>query len=171
MTEWSRQRRRVGCDWSKEVNKKEVAMNVVRWEPFEAFEGAFNRFPSLLARLPRFDFEKAKLNEWWPAVDISETPTEYLIRADLPAVKKEDLNVTFDDGMLTITGDRKQKEEQQDEKFHRVETYYGHFERSFALPATIDAAAIRAETKDGLLTVHVPKIAVEAKKPTNIKIQ
>jgi len=79
--------------------------------------------------------------------------------------------VTVDDGMLTLSGERFRKEDQKDEKFHKVESYFGSFSRSFALPDAVDEAAIRAESKDGVLTIHVPKTHVEAKKPTNIKVQ
>jgi len=147
-------------------------MSLVRWEPFGAVDEMFNRMPSLFARFPRIDLENgSKLMEWSPSVDISETAQEYLIRASLPAVAKEDVSVTYDAGMLTISGERKHKQEQKDEKFHRVETFYGKFQRSFALPEAIDEGAIRAENKDGVLTVHVPKVKAEAKKPTAIKVQ
>ena len=144
-------------------------MSLIRWEPFTAMDDMFNRFPSLLGRWPRFG-ANADL-DWSPSVDISETGEEYLIRAALPAVKKEDVEVTFEDGMLTLSGERRQKEEQNDEKFHKIETFYGNFSRSFALPDAIDAAAIKAESKDGVLTIHVPKTKAEAKKPTTIKVQ
>jgi HSP20 family protein len=86
-------------------------------------------------------------------------------------VKKEDVKVTVDDGMLTLSGERRQKEEQQQEKLHKLETFYGSFSRSFALPDTVDEAGIRAESKDGVLTIHVPKTKVETKQPTTIKVQ
>jgi HSP20 family protein len=131
----------------------------------------FNRFPSLFARGPRFAADTEAKFDWAPSVDISETGEEYLIRAALPAVKKEDVQVTVGDGMLTLSGERRRKEEQKDEKFHKVETYYGSFSRSFALPDAVAQAAIRAESKDGVLTIHVPKTKVEMKKPTTIKVQ
>lgn len=109
--------------------------------------------------------------EWSPSVDISETGQEYLIRATLPAVNKEDVEVTVEDGMLTLSGERRQQEERKDEKFHKVESFYGSFLRTFALPDAIDAAAIRAESKDGVLTIHVPKTKADAKKPTTIKVE
>ncbi|MGO9932034.1 MAG: Hsp20/alpha crystallin family protein, partial [Steroidobacteraceae bacterium] len=109
--------------------------------------------------------------DWQPSVDISETDQEYLFRAALPAVKKEDVEITFADGMLTLSGERRQKEERKDEKFYKVESFYGNFSRSFALPEGIEADAIRAESKDGVLTVHVPKSKVETKKPTTIIVQ
>jgi HSP20 family protein len=146
-------------------------MNVVRWEPFSAMDEMINRFPSFFGRWPRFAADTESKLDWAPSVDISETGEEFLIRAALPAVKKEDVKVMVEDGMLTLSGERRQKEEQQDEKFHKVETYYGNFSRSFALPEAVDEAAIRAESKDGVLTIHVPKTKVETKKPTTIKVQ
>jgi len=145
-------------------------MNLMRWEPFEAMDLMFNRFPGF------FRFDKPQLGtgeyfDWSPATDISETDKEYLIRAALPAVKKEDVKVTYENGVLTLRGERRQQEEQKDEKFHRVESYYGNFSRSFALPDVIDEDAIKAESKDGVLTIHVPKAQSEMKKLTTIKIQ
>jgi len=146
-------------------------MSLIRWEPFTAMDDMFNRFPSLLGRWPRLSANADANLDWAPSVDISETGQEYLIRAALPAVKKEDVEVTFEDGMLTLSGERRQKEEQKDEKFHKVETFYGNFSRSFALPDAINAAAITAESKEGVLIVHVPKTKAETKKPTTIKVQ
>ena len=146
-------------------------MSLVRWEPFSAMDEMFNRFPSFFGRWPKFAPDTEAKLEWAPSVDISETGAEYVIRAALPAVKKEDVRVTVDAGMLTLSGERRQKEDQKDEKFHKVETYYGSFSRSFALPDAVDQAAIRAESKDGVLTIHVPKTRAETKKPTTIKVQ
>jgi HSP20 family protein len=142
-------------------------MNLVRWEPFEAMK-IFNYFPNSFGR-PLL--ETGEYFDWAPSVDVSETGQEYLIRAALPAVKKEDVKVTYEDGMLTLSGERRQKEEQKDVKYHRVENYYGKFSRSFALPDAIDADAIKAESKDGILTIHVPKSKSEAKKLTTITVQ
>ena len=146
-------------------------MSLVRWEPFSAMDEMVNRFPSLFGRWPRYAAESEQQFDWAPSVDISETGEEYLIRAALPAVKKEDIKVDVADGMLTLSGERRKKDEKNGEKFHKVETWYGSFSRSFALPDKVDEAAIRAESKDGVLTVHVPKTKVEAKKPTTIKVQ
>ena len=146
-------------------------MSLVRWEPFSAMDEMLNRFPSFFGRLPRFTGDTEAKFDWAPSVDISETGGEYLIRAALPAVKKEDVKVTVDDGMLTLSGERRQKEEQKDEKFHKVETYYGSFSRSFALPDAVDQAAIRAESKDGVITIRVPKTKAETRNPTSIKVQ
>ncbi|HEV2229325.1 MAG TPA: Hsp20/alpha crystallin family protein [Steroidobacteraceae bacterium] len=146
-------------------------MNVIRWEPFSAMNDMLNRFPAWFGPWPRLPATFEPSNEWAPSVDISETEGEYLIRASLPGVKKEDTKVTIEDGMLTLSGERQQQEELKDEKFHKVESFYGSFSRSFALPDAVNEKAIKADSKDGVLTVHVPKIKVEAKEPTKIAIQ
>jgi HSP20 family protein len=131
----------------------------------------FNRVPTMFERWARLAGSGETGVEWSPSADISETDQEYLIRASLPAVKKEDVTVTVEDGMLTVSGERRQQDERKDEKFHKVESFYGSFSRSFSLPEGTDPSAIRAESKDGVLTIHVPKIKAEAKKPTTIKVQ
>ena len=146
-------------------------MNVIRWEPFGGMDEMFNRFPTMFERWARLAGSGEKGVEWSPSADISETGQEYLIRATLPAVKKEDVTVTVEDGMLTVSGERRQQDERKDERFHKVESFYGSFSRSFSLPEGTDPSAIRAESKDGVLTIHVPKIKAEAKKPTTIKVQ
>ncbi len=146
-------------------------MSLIRWEPFSAMDDMLNRFPAWFGRWPRVPGTFEAGAEWAPSVDISETGDEYLIRAALPGVKKEDAKVMVEDGMLTLSGERQQQEEQKDEKFHKVESFYGSFFRSFALPEAVDEKAIRADSKDGVLTVHVPKTKVEASKPTTIKVQ
>ena len=149
-------------------------MSLVRWQPFYEMESVFNRMlQKSFAGLPRLSVEGsggAKL-EWSPSADISETDKEYLIRAELPAVKKEDVKVTVDRGMITIEGERKQQKEEKTEKFHRVESVYGNFTRSFSLPEDINFEAIRCEDKDGVLTVHLPKTPTEKAKAKQIKVE
>jgi HSP20 family protein len=148
-------------------------MNLVRWDPFSEIDTLFNRaFPKTLAGWPRVGFDEGGETrfEWSPSADISETEKEYLIRAELPAVKKEDVKVTVADGMITIEGERKQQKEEKNEKFHRVEALYGSFSRSFSLPDNIDTNAIRCEDKDGVLTVHIPKTETEKRKPKQIEV-
>jgi len=148
-------------------------MSLIRWDPFASVDETFNRMlPSLFGRWPRLalDADAAKL-EWRPSADISETEKEYLIRAELPAVKKEDVKVTVDNGVITIQGERKQEKEDKSEKVHRVESFYGSFARSFALPDNANADAIRCESKDGVLTVHVPKTQTEKQQVKHIKVE
>ncbi len=149
-------------------------MSLIRWDPFSDFDSLFSRMmPRTLASWPRValgDGGEAKL-EWAPSTDISETDKEYLVRAELPAVKKEDVKVTVDSGMLKIEGERKQKKEEKSEKYHRVESYYGNFQRQFSLPENVDANGIRCESQDGVLTVHIPKKTVEKPKQIEIRVQ
>ena len=148
-------------------------MSLIRWEPFSDVDTLFRRlmqgsFPNA-GRLALGD-ENRKL-DWAPSADISETDKEYVIRAELPAVKKEDVQVTYDDGMITIKGERKQQKDDKTEKYHRMETFYGSFERSFSLPDNVSADAIRCESKDGILTVHIPKTETAKQKPKQITVQ
>jgi len=152
--------------------QEETAMSLVRWDPFANLEDMFARMPGLIGRWPRWvENDGSASIEWSPSVDISETESEYLLKAQLPAVKKEDVRITYDDGMLTISGERKQQKEQKGEKFHRIESFHGAFSRSFVLPDAIDEGAIRAEAADGVITVHVPKSKAATKQPTEIKVQ
>jgi HSP20 family protein len=148
-------------------------MSIVRWEPFGEIDSLFNRLmPAMFNRWPSSRIAGGNDGgiEWAPSADISETDKEYLIRAELPAVKKEDVKVTVDDGMITIEGERKQQKEDKNEKMHRVESFYGHFTRSFSLPDSVDENAIRCESKDGVLTVHIPKVHSPKQQPKQIKV-
>ena len=106
---------------------------------------------------------------WAPAVDVSETDGEYLIKADLPDVRKEDVKIGIEDGVLSVEGERKQEKEENGKRFHRVERSYGKFVRRLALPSDVDSAKIAAEFKDGVLNVHMPKS--EAAKPRAIDVK
>jgi HSP20 family protein len=114
---------------------------------------------------------ETRATDWSPFSDISETDREYLIRIDLPAVKKEDVKVTLDQGVISISGERKQSTEDKGEKFHRVESFYGNFERSFSLPDNVNADTVSCDSKDGILTVHIPKIATKKPMPKQIVVQ
>jgi HSP20 family protein len=146
-------------------------MNLIRWDPFGEVDAMFNRMLSG-QYWPRLTLEgNGKNLQWAPSADISETDKEYTIRAELPAVKREDVQVTLDGGIITIKGERKQHKEDKNEKFHRVESFYGSFERSFSVPDNVNADAIKCESKDGVLTVHIPKTEVSKQKPKQIAVQ
>ena len=146
-------------------------MSLVRWDPFADMDAFFNRMvPSTFARWAQLSGDGGKV-EWAPSADISETDQEYVIRASLPAVKKEDVKVTVDRGMITIKGERKQEKEDKSEKYHRVESFYGAFERSFGLPENANPDAITCDSKDGVLTVHIPKTQPQQSKPKQISVQ
>jgi len=149
--------------------------NVVRWDPFSEMDRFFGRLaPRSSGPWPRLawsDYGGTNF-EWSPSADISETEKEYLVRAELPAVKKEDVKVTVDGGMITIEGERKQEKQDENEKFHRVESFYGSFSRSFSLPENVDAPNVKCESKDGVLTVHIPKKEIQnPHKPIEIRVQ
>jgi HSP20 family protein len=149
-------------------------MSLIRWEPFRDTDEFMNRMmPSLLRRWPAGmlpDNGKSAL-DWTPTADISESEHEYLIRAELPAVKKEDVKVTVHDGVIAIEGERRYDKEEKTEKFHRRESFQGKFSRSFMLPDDADESGIRAESKDGVLVVRVPKAKVEKSKSQQVKVE
>jgi HSP20 family protein len=110
-----------------------------------------------------------KRNEnWFPALDVSEDANQYTIEADVPGLKKEDVRLSFDNGVLTIEGERKSETEKKDKNYHRVERTYGKFVRSLNLGTGVDANAIRAHYKEGVLNITVPKS--EKAKPKAIDI-
>lgn len=147
-------------------------MSLIKWQPFGDIDDAFSRLmPALFGRNGRISVENGGKFAWSPSADISETEQEYLIRAELPAVNKEDVKVTLDEGMITIEGERKEDKETKNEKFHRIESFRGAFSRSFAIPDNIDEKGIRAESKDGVLTVHLPKTKPTASKTVEVKVQ
>ncbi|MES1191470.1 MAG: Hsp20/alpha crystallin family protein [Steroidobacter sp.] len=139
-------------------------MNIVNWEPFREMENLFNRYSRLVRRTDL----NGDMDSWTPSADITETDKEYLIKANLPEVKKEDVKVTLESGALTISGERKQEKQEKGENEIRVESLYGSFSRSFMLPDNVDAANVRAESRDGVLKIHIPK--KEAAKPRSITV-
>jgi HSP20 family protein len=144
-------------------------MSLISWDPFSDMDTLFNRM--MPARWPRIASNGERRYEWSPSADISETDREFMIRAELPAVRKEDVKVTVDAGMITIKGERKQQKDDKTEKYHRVETFYGSFERSFSLPENVNPDTIRCESKDGVLTVHIPKAEAQKSQPKQIAVQ
>lgn len=113
--------------------------------------------------------EAISVAEWAPLVDITEDAKEYLIKAELPEIKKEEVKLTVQDNVLSISGERKYEKEEKDKKYHRVERAYGSFLRSFTLPEDADGTKVSAEYKDGILTVHLPKS--EKVKPKSIEVK
>src|SRR5678815_1709196 len=124
---------------------------LTKWSPFRELETLQDRLSTLFGRmLPRTNGEPAfSLTEWTPAVDVSEDEKEYLIKAELPEVKKEEVKVTVEEGTLRITGERKFEKEEKGKKYHRVERAYGSFERSFLLPEGTKPEKLTAEFKEG----------------------
>jgi len=146
-------------------------MTLVRWDPFRELESMSDRLNRVFARptLSTSGREALTVADWMPTVDISETDSEYLIKAELPEVKKEDVKVTVENGVLTLQGERRQEKEEKGKKYHRVERSYGSFVRSFTLPESVDESAVKAEYKDGMLNLHLPK--TEKVKPKSIDVK
>lgn len=151
---------------------------LIRWEPagrwdlFKELEEMQRRMSTMFGRLPvRKDSGKEELTvaEWAPLVDITEDDKEYLVKAELPEIKKEDVKLTIQNDVLTISGERKYEKQEQDKKFHRVERASGSFLRSFTIPEDADGTKVSAEYKDGVLKIHLPKS--ERVKPKSIEVK
>jgi HSP20 family protein len=147
-------------------------MSLVRWDPFRELEEVSDKLNRMFSRpSARRDNgqEAMTVADWIPTVDISETDAEFLIKAELPGVNKDDVKITLQQGILTIQGLRAQEREERGRRFHRVERAYGTFARTFTLPEYVDDTNVRAEFKDGVLTLHVPKS--EKAKPKAIEVK
>jgi len=144
------------------------------WDPWRELEEMRGQFTRLLGeRLPvkrEGKGEVLELTEWMPAVDIIEDEKEYTIKAELPGVSKENVKVIVEEGVLSIAGERKEEKEEKDKKYHRIERSYGSFRRSFALPEDSSGEKVRAEFKDGVLKVHLPKDEIVKVRPVEVKI-
>jgi HSP20 family protein len=155
-------------------NQKEGTMNTaLRWTPFRKVDELFNAWSPLFERLPYAPTLASNEPElgFMPVTDIHEAKDEYIVKMDLPGVPKEDVKVLVENDMLVIKGERKVEHKERDIKGLRTEITYGMFERSFGLPEVVDAKAIRAEFKDGVLRVFLPKLAVLPKvEPVAIKV-
>ena len=145
-------------------------MQLQAWSPFREMEDFFNQVQrNFLGRqLPASPNEPSQL-VWAPVVDIAETPKVYILRAELPGIPEEAVKITVEDGVLTLTGERRVEKEDKNEKLHRVERAYGSFTRSFALPSDVEDGRIQADYKDGILSIRLPRTA--EKKPKAIEVR
>ena len=146
---------------------------LTRWNQLRQLEALQHGLGSLFSRSPaqwpEGQEEQIAVPEWAPLVDICEDDKEYLSKAELPEVKKEDVKVTAEEGTLTIMGERKFEKEEKGRKYHRVERAYGSFGRTFSLPDDASPGKVSAEFKDGVLTVHLTK--TEKAKPQQIEVK
>jgi HSP20 family protein len=144
------------------------------WDPFRELEDMQNRLSSMLGRrLPLLrdgGGDEFTVTEWSPAVDIAEDDKEYIIKAELPGMSKENIKVTVEGGVLSIAGERKAEKEEKTKKYHRIERNYGTFTRSFTLPDDASGEKVTAEFKDGVLKVHLPKEEKAKAKSLEVKI-
>ncbi len=144
-------------------------MELNSWNPLREMDALLNRFGRPLARPGGFGSASAGF-DWMPSVDISESDKEYLVKAELPGVSKEDIDISIENGLLTISGERKSEHEETEAKIHRVERFYGHFQRQFSLPDDVAVDEIRAQTKNGLLTLHLPRSQIEKTSSRKVEI-
>jgi HSP20 family protein len=142
-------------------------MTIVKREPLREIEDIFDRYTRSLS-WPLG--EMATKGDWAPRVDISETDTELTIQAELPDVRKEDMHIRIEDGVLEIRGERKHAEEEKGRTYHRVERFYGTFYRSFALPDTVDEERVQAKFRDGVLEIRLPKREQPKRKRIDVKL-
>jgi HSP20 family protein len=144
------------------------------WNPFRELDEVQNRLSTFFGGFPiRFatSGKAFKMPDWSPLVDITEDDHEYLFKADLPEMKKDDVKVTVENGILSISGERKTEKEEKKIKFHRLERFFGSFERTFTVPEDADTTKIMAEFRDGVLHVRLPKMATAKPKPIEVKVQ
>ncbi|HYU52457.1 MAG TPA: Hsp20/alpha crystallin family protein [Gemmatimonadaceae bacterium] len=145
-------------------------MTIVRWDSLRHLAAQQERMNRMLEGFNSGPQEDLARGSWVPAVDIySNGPQELVLKAELPDMKQEEIELTVEDNTLTLRGERKFDSEVSQEQFHRVERSYGPFARTFALPPTIDAGKVSAEYKAGVLTVRLP--LREEAKPKQIKVQ
>jgi HSP20 family protein len=143
------------------------------WNPWKELQEMEKRLSTMWGRPPAKDEggkEAMTVAEWAPLVDISEDDKEYLIKAELPDVKKENVKISIQDDVVSISGERKYEKEEKGKKYHRVERSYGTFMRSFMLPEDADGSKITAEYKDGVLQVHLPKSEKAKPKTIDVKV-
>ena len=146
-------------------------MTLTRWNPTREFLGIADD----MNRLAKSFFNNDPLEtsmmkgSWTPAVDISEDDNNFYLTIDLPGMKKEEVKVRFEDGLLSITGEKKSEKEEKNVNYHRVERSYGKFERSFRVPSRILSNKIDAKFDSGVLTVTLPK--AEDAKPKEIEVK
>jgi HSP20 family protein len=149
---------------------------LITWNPIREMEEAQNRFnPFFLAGFPNRmgsdEIHSLKVADWSPEVDISEDEHGYLLKADLPEMKKDDVRVTVEDGILCVFGERKSVKEDQKRKFHRIERSFGNFRRSFTLPEDADSTKVTADFHDGVLKVHLPTTPIARSKALEVIVK
>ena len=147
-------------------------MAIVRWEPlreFGALQNEMNRLFNTVFETPGPGNGGAAMRRWMPAMDLVETDDHFVLRADLPGMSEDDVKIEFEDGTLTVSGERKSEHEDKHEGFVRVERSYGAFRRSLTLPDGVDPEAVSASFDKGVLEVRIPK--PEERKPRKVAIQ
>lgn len=145
-------------------------MALVKRDAFRDMEDFFDRYFRGAGLPVSMGREAITGGDWSPRVDIAENDKEFVIKAELPDVSKDDMHVSVDNGVLTLRGEKRQEKEEKGKKFHRIERSYGSFSRSFALPDNVDAGAIKAAFKDGVLNVTLPKTSKKGGKAIKVDV-
>lgn len=143
-------------------------MSILRWWN-EPLEDPFD-FPRTLAGFPFHTYDEPRMKMWRPTIDIRESANNYHLCAELPGVKKEDINIEYDNGVLTLSGQKKYEKVDEDEQFRRVERNYGEFKRVLTV-GEIDPSQIKAKFKDGVLDLTIPKPREKEPETKKIMIQ
>jgi HSP20 family protein len=144
-----------------------------RWDPIRELAEFERRLGGIFGRTPQIagnGNEAISLAAWEPLVDIAEDDKEFLVKVEVPEMKKEDVKVTVENGTLRISGERKAEKEEKNRKYHRIERSYGSFLRAFTLPDGADGTKVSAQYKDGVLSVHLPKTAEAKPKSVEVKV-
>ncbi len=146
-------------------------MSLIQWKPrnTDAFQELLNDDLLFAPFLPASALNRSG-NQWFPALDVAEDSNSYTIKADLPGLRKEDVHLSYDNGVLTIEGERKSEDEKRDKNYHRIERSYGKFVRSLNLGAQIAADKIQANYKDGVLSITAPKADESKRKAIDIHL-
>jgi HSP20 family protein len=153
---------------------------LITWNQLREMEEAQNRFnryqflgefPNRMGHVGNGEPHSLTVADWSPEIDISQDDHGYLLKADLPEMKKEDVRVTVEDGILCVSGERKSEKEDPKRKFHRIERSYGNFRRSFTLPEDANGSKVTADFRDGVLKVHLPTTTIAKSKAIEVKVQ
>lgn len=154
-------------------------MTLVRWRPTRDLptfptdilniQREINRMFNGFFRGSAWDEDTLVPTSWMPSVDVAEHDNEYVVKVELPGVSKDDVNITMQDSVLTIRGEKNEEKETKESSYHRVERSYGSFQRSFTLPTTVNSDKVDASYKDGILIISLPK--VEEAKPKQIEVK
>jgi HSP20 family protein len=134
-----------------------MIMNIIRHDPFRELRGLQDEMTRLFAGMSPSGREDSAFGAWQPNVDIFEDKDKLVLEAELPGMNREDFDLTVENNVITLTGERKFEKRTDGENYHRVERSYGNFSRSFTLPQTVDTEGVKADFKDGILTVSLPK--------------
>jgi len=150
-----------------------VRWSTARWDPFaelSVLQERMNRVYEDLFPITRKGEEELNVGTFYPAVDICEGDKEIILKAELPGIKRKDVYLELNDGVITLKGERKLEKEDKRDTYHRIESCYGNFHRSFTLPSTVDRDKIKAMYKDGILEVTLPKMEEATPKSISVEV-